>query len=444
MHSLTNGVETKKMNVANLLHLKDLPLEDEDELSCSNTDQPISTDSSNSSSRESPPLSNYIEDQRASSTSCSEDSFEISDTNSYASTLNKNKESTRTEDKNKEKKNEKEDLNQNQLKEERPKSEIICQLRPTTSYSMDSFLIAKEAPHRFSSTSIRDKITQELEELDTGLPQLDFASLEQKLSTAAKEHEMLERRLLGEEVRRRLALQADQYLSGPSPPVHTRPQKSNYAQRLAATKNLQVCYMNDLDDDEEDEDEEDFYQRSDFIVPKSKSTPNFQGDRKFEQGSALSASELAKKARNYCFGLKDRLAVLTEEAHVMLNKAKEVAKLQLEVEKQASPTSTEKSMKYSRIQLSKLRADELKRLHSDLQKRINAANTELVSLLIEKDSLYMAQDSMLVDVEDLIQHESCSNSMNLPPFLCVECAQSPISPSQPNKKPGFKWKLFKK
>lgn len=61
--------------------------------------------------------------------------------------------------------------------------------------------------------------------------------------------------------------------------------------------------MNDLDDDEEDEDEEDFYPRSDFIVPKSKSTPNFQGDRKVEQSSALSASELAKKARNYCFGL---------------------------------------------------------------------------------------------------------------------------------------------
>lgn len=30
-------------------------------------------------------------------------------------------------------------------------------------------------------------------------------------------------------------------------------------------------------------------------------------------------------------------------------------------------------------------------------------NAELMRLLVEKDSLYMKQDSMLVDIEDMIQ-----------------------------------------
>ena len=34
---------------------------------------------------------------------------------------------------------------------------------------------------------------------------------------------------------------------------------------------------------------------------------------------------------------------------------------------------------------------------------ISEANGELVTLLMEKDSLYMEQDSMLVDIEDTIQ-----------------------------------------
>ncbi|VDK50710.1 unnamed protein product [Gongylonema pulchrum] len=45
-------------------------------------------------------------------------------------------------------------------------------------------------------------------------------------------------------------------------------------------------------------------------------------------------------------------------------------------------------------------------------------------LLVEKDSLYMQQDSMLVDIEDMIQHESNSESLNSPDFLKVQPSSS--------------------
>lgn len=50
------------------------------------------------------------------------------------------------------------------------------------------------------SPQAKEQISRELSGLDTGLPELDFKSLEEKLSTAAKEHEESERRKLGDEV----------------------------------------------------------------------------------------------------------------------------------------------------------------------------------------------------------------------------------------------------
>lgn len=40
---------------------------------------------------------------------------------------------------------------------------------------------------------------------------------------------------------------------------------------------------------------------------------------------------------------------------------------------------------------------------NDLHSKIELHNEELVHLLIERDNLHMEQDSMLVDIEDLLQ-----------------------------------------
>lgn len=75
---------------------------------------------------------------------------------------------------------------------------IDCPM-PSTSHSVNSFF-------RFSPTSstnkelIRESIDRELDGLDTCLPNLDFNKLEEKLVIAAKERQIMERKLLGEQV----------------------------------------------------------------------------------------------------------------------------------------------------------------------------------------------------------------------------------------------------
>ncbi|VDN37100.1 unnamed protein product [Gongylonema pulchrum] len=137
--------------------------------------------------------------------------------------------------------------------------------------------------------SVRDYIDKELNDLDTCLPELDFNKLEEKLNCAAKERMMTERKLLGEQVRRRLALQVDQYTAGPAPRIYTRPSRSNLGFRLQTAMNLQVCYINDLKDEEDEESSDD-----ELFVPKSKSAPNLRSA--VLDGSNLNASELRQAA----------------------------------------------------------------------------------------------------------------------------------------------------
>uniref|UniRef100_A0A7E4VIN5 SCHIP-1 domain-containing protein n=1 Tax=Panagrellus redivivus TaxID=6233 RepID=A0A7E4VIN5_PANRE len=303
---------------------------------------------------------------------------------------------------------------------------------PTASTSMDSFLLQKPLSPR-----AREQISQELSQLDTGLPTLDFESLEEKLSTAAREHEASERRKLGDEVRRRLALQYDQYTSGPSPAVSHHPARSNLAARYHASKNLQVCYLNDLSEDEdsglnrkdefldsdEDDDDDDLLPSGSTVVPKSKSTPNLCRRR------GMNATELARRTQPDAVGFQDRLTILREETQIMLRKAKEAAKLQMEVDRQANP-AIEKVMqkKWTRLELARMKTNELAHILHGLRFNIDASNAELVQLLVEKDGLWMEQDSILVDIEDAIQHRMSSESLNLPSFLYVADPQTSKPP----------------
>ncbi|OZC05284.1 hypothetical protein X798_07720 [Onchocerca flexuosa] len=243
--------------------------------------------------------------------------------------------------------------------------------------------------------SLREYIDKELDNLDTCLPQLDFNKLEEKLNCAAKERIITERKLLGEQVRRRLALQVDQYTAEPAPRVYMRPSKSNLGFRLQTAMNLQVCYINDLKDEEEDEEQS---SDDDFSVPKSKSAPNLRSS--VINGSNLNASEL----RQAVSAIKEKRQILEEETKMMLAKAKQAAKMQMEIEKlNTDRFITTIPPKVSRLQLSKMTRQQLIEISEKIRKRINEENAELMRLLIEKDSLYMQQDSMLVDIEDMIQ-----------------------------------------
>uniref|UniRef100_A0AAF5RTW5 SCHIP-1 domain-containing protein n=1 Tax=Wuchereria bancrofti TaxID=6293 RepID=A0AAF5RTW5_WUCBA len=255
--------------------------------------------------------------------------------------------------------------------------------------------------------SLREYIDKELGNLDTCLPQLDFNKLEEKLNCAAEERLITERKLLGEQVRRRLALQVDHYIAEPALRVYMGSAKSNLGFRLQTATNLQVCYINDLKDEDEEESSDD-----DFSMPKSKSAPNLQSS--VIDGSNLNASQL----RQAISAIKEKRQVLEEETKMMLAKAKQAARMQMEIEKiNTNRFTTAIPPKASRLQLSRMTRRQLIEISEKISKRINEENAELMRLLVEKDSLYMQQDSMLVDIEDMIQHESNSESLNLPDFL---------------------------
>ncbi|VDM97605.1 unnamed protein product [Thelazia callipaeda] len=267
---------------------------------------------------------------------------------------------------------------------------------PSTSKSANCYM--NTTSEKRDKASLREYIDKELDNLDTCLPQLDFNKLEEKLNCAAEERLVTERKLLGEQVRRRLALQVDQYTAGPVPRVYTRPSKSNLGFRLQTAMNLQVCYISDLKDEDEREEEES--SDDDCFVPKSKSAPNLRSS--VIDGSNLNASQLRQAIS--VINKEEKRQVLEEETKLMLAKAKQAAKMQMEIEKlNTDRFITTIPPKTSRLQLSKMTRRQLIEMSEQLIKCIDEENAELMRLLVEKDSLHMQQDSMLVDIEDLMQ-----------------------------------------
>ncbi|CAF1354864.1 unnamed protein product [Rotaria sordida] len=103
---------------------------------------------------------------------------------------------------------------------------------------------------------------------------------------------------------------------------------------------------------------------------------------------------------------------LKEEAKVALVLGAKMARMQVEIERQLlqkkSPsfydiiglnTNGDKSLTIDLLK--EMNIGQLQAIINDLYCRIEMNNNELVNLLIERDSLSMEQDSILVDIEDL-------------------------------------------
>jgi len=117
----------------------------------------------------------------------------------------------------------------------------------------------------------------------------------------------------------------------------------------------------------------------------------------------------------------------------------------MEVERQARATRSPiedvigvpLARKLSRVQLSKMSVTQLQIIVNELHTKIEAQNHQLVQLLIDRDGLHMEQDSMLVDIEDMIQHQR-SEHPALPAFLSVE------APANHTPKSGIRFRIFKR
>nr|CAI5830704.1 unnamed protein product [Callosobruchus analis] len=114
-------------------------------------------------------------------------------------------------------------------------------------------------------------------------------------------------------------------------------------------------------------------------------------------------------------------AKLQTEARMALAQAKEMARMQMKIERQLQKKSPiadlirrslekigipfpEDKRRLSRQILTEMNIAQLQVIVNDLHSQIETLNEVLVGHLMERDDLHMEQDSMLVDIEDLTKY----------------------------------------
>lgn len=231
----------------------------------------------------------------------------------------------------------------------------------------------------------------------------------------------LQRRNDREEIRRRLAMGPDaEDLRA------ERGRKPSLQSRLQSGMNLQICFMNETSSDTESPGSEN--------DTSPGSTPTSLGSKQFggKQKGPIRPQMLSLPSLRLDMGANStppideadffaRQARLQTEARMALAQAKEMAHMQMEVERQRlkqSPITEmvrcslekvgvqlgEDRRRLSRVLLTELNVAQLQVVANDLHARIAALNEALVEGLLRRDDLHMEQDSMLVDVEDLTRY----------------------------------------
>ncbi|KAL6438982.1 hypothetical protein ACFW04_003777 [Cataglyphis niger] len=255
--------------------------------------------------------------------------------------------------------------------------------------------------------------------IETAMPKIDLDAIESHLRAAREEERR--RRNDREEIRRRLAMGPDaEDLRA------ERGRKPSLQSRLQSGMNLQICFMNETSSDTESPGSEN------DVSPGS--TPTSLGSKQLggKQYAPMRPQVLSLPSLRLDAGANStppvdeadffaRQARLQTEARMALAQAKEMAHMQMEVERQRlkqSPITEmvrcslekvgvqlgEDRRRLSRVLLTELNVAQLQVVANDLHARIAALNEALVEGLLRRDDLHMEQDSMLVDVEDLTRY----------------------------------------
>ncbi|XP_046412972.1 uncharacterized protein LOC107226438 isoform X6 [Neodiprion lecontei] len=227
--------------------------------------------------------------------------------------------------------------------------------------------------------------------IETAMPKIDLDAIESHLRAAREEERR--RRNDREEIRRRLAMGPDaedlRSERGRKPSLQSRLQSESPVSEADTTPGPISSEI-----------------RAPVTRPQVLSLPPLRVDA---TAPVDEADFFARQAR------------LQTEARMALAQAKEMAHMQMEVERQRlkqSPitemvrSSLEKvgvqlgdeRRRLSRVLLTELNVAQLQVVANDLHARIAALNEALVEGLLRRDDLHMEQDSMLVDVEDLTRY----------------------------------------
>ncbi|XP_033341376.1 schwannomin interacting protein 1 isoform X2 [Megalopta genalis] len=253
--------------------------------------------------------------------------------------------------------------------------------------------------------------------IETAMPKIDLDAIESHLRAAREEERR--RRNDREEIRRRLAMGPDaEDLRA------ERGRKPSLQSRLQSGMNLQICFMNETASDTESPCSEN--DASPGSTPTSLNSKQQQKQQMPIRPQVLSLPPLRLDVDSNSAPIDEadffaRQARLQTEARMALAQAKEMAHMQMEVERQRlkqSPitemvrSSLEKvgvqlgedRRRLSRVLLTELNVAQLQVIANDLHARIAALNEALVEGLLRRDDLHMEQDSMLVDIEDLTRY----------------------------------------
>ncbi|KAK5646291.1 hypothetical protein RI129_004755 [Pyrocoelia pectoralis] len=291
----------------------------------------------------------------------------------------------------------------------------------------------RDTVNRRSVPTIRDKKKQSPESLggfdvyniETAMPKIDLDAIESHLRAAREEERR--RRTDREEIRRRLAMgsEDDYYSDRPG-------RKPSLQARLQSGMNLQICFMNETasDTDSPSSDSEcpmtnPKEQRMSPKINKTVSTrPEIIEPSLPIRPVTLSIGQPLLQPVTEHMTETDfftRQARLQTEARMALAQAKEMARMQMEIERQRQVKSPitemvrhslekvgipfpEERRRLSRQILTEMNVAQLQVIVNDLHTQIETLNEVLVKFLMERDDLHMEQDSMLVDIEDLTRY----------------------------------------
>uniref|UniRef100_A0A131YYC6 Schwannomin-interacting protein 1 n=1 Tax=Rhipicephalus appendiculatus TaxID=34631 RepID=A0A131YYC6_RHIAP len=311
--------------------------------------------------------------------------------------------------------------------------------------------------------------------IETSMPTIDWEAMERHLSRAAKEDDWLARRRNDREaIRQKLAMDTDVEESFG---IERTNRKPSLAVRLQESKNLQICFMNEtaaeLDSLElsgatarphEDSSTQQATSQQGNANTSSVGLPNgllnassdvsllqtsskpaqctsppvrrgsheeaapkrpsffFNRRKSWRQKKTDGSGEAKKEASSESWNGEDfatRQARLQAEARAALAQAKEMARMQMEVERQQKKKSPiadivgisfpDSRHRLSRQMLNDMNVAQLQVIVNDLHSQIESHNEDLVKFLLERDDLHMEQDSMLVDIEDMTRYLGAKN-----------------------------------
>nr|CAH0103794.1 unnamed protein product [Daphnia galeata] len=243
--------------------------------------------------------------------------------------------------------------------------------------------------------------------VETALPKIEWDTVEANLRAASDEEKR--KRNDREEIRRRLAMGVEAE-DGQEP---DKGKKLSLHSRLQSGMNLQICFMNETADGADIDHQKELL---DHLKLDSAQNEVKNPYVSLPVVSSFKQPKLQQELAELDFFSQQ--AKLQMEARTALAQAKELARVQMQVERQQRKhtrisdlvrQSLEKlgipfpwdCRRLSRQILTELNIAQLQVIVNDLHTQIEGLNEELVQLLLKRDDCHMEQDSMLVDIEDL-------------------------------------------